>query len=142
MVISFFTMKCQYFCRERGLTIFEASSTFVGNPFSEPESIERKTWYIKENQETLVGSWFLKLSSKIFTSKITWACQCSESCSSETHKLGSSSGTVGEGLRIHEIRSSFISASSCQRDDFLKRQLNSVHLVAFLQRCSKFFRIS
>lgn len=91
----------------------------------------------------------------------TWTCQVSESSSSETHNLLSSSGIIvwyletnwarsfepdlelGKvGLSIHEIRSIFIIASSCQWDTFLKLSANSVHFVAFLQRCSKFIRTS
>lgn len=80
----------------------------------------------------------------------TWTCQSSGSLSLEIHKLGSSSGTDvipsfdldREGLRIQEIRSIFIKASSCQRETFLINSPNSFHFVAFLQRCSKFIRTS
>lgn len=83
---------------------------------------------------------------KLFTSKIlnwlTWTCQFSGSSSFETHSSGSSLGISAEGLRIQEMRSSFIKESSCQWDTLFNFLPNSDHLAAFLQRCSKLVSMS
>lgn len=100
----------------------------------------------RKHQQRLLQDWtapkrIIELS--LWNAKwLTWTCQFWGSSSSETHNLGWSLGTDEEGLSIHEMRSNFIRASSCQRVTLLKRCPNSDHFVAFLQRCSKFVSTS
>lgn len=130
-------------------------STVLGNPFSDPESMDRKICgKVRETRDVSLNKNIYLKQTRAGVKKWSQTCTCqfSESFSLEMYNLGSSGGTIvyftslgtggRAGLSIQDIRSILIIASSCQSDIFFLIMANSDHLVAFFQRCSKFIRTS